>query len=207
MKLQLALDVLHTDEALRLAEATREHVDIFEIGTPLIKHEGIRVIKAFRDRFPDRELLVDLKTMDVGEYETGFCFEAGADLVTVLGVADNRTVLGTMESARRYGGRIVADLINVPDVVSRARALEGLGVDMLAVHTGIDQQHGGRTPFDDLRQVIRAVGISVLVAGGIDLACIDAVVAEGPAVVVVGAGITSAEDPWGAAAGMKAKLR
>jgi 3-hexulose-6-phosphate synthase len=103
MKLQLALDVLHTDEALRLAEVTHEHVDILEIGTPLIKHEGIRVIEAFRARFPDRQLLVDLKTMDAGAYETGFCFDAGADLITVLGAADDRTALGAMESARRYG--------------------------------------------------------------------------------------------------------
>ena len=44
MKLQLAIDVLHTDQALRLAEAARPYVDIFEIGTPLIKHEGMRVI-------------------------------------------------------------------------------------------------------------------------------------------------------------------
>jgi 3-keto-L-gulonate-6-phosphate decarboxylase len=46
--------------------------------------------------------IVDLKTMDVGEYESDFCFEAGADIVTVLGIADIDTIKGSIKSAKKH---------------------------------------------------------------------------------------------------------
>ena len=36
MKLQVAMDVLTTDDALALAGKVAAHVDIIELGTPLI---------------------------------------------------------------------------------------------------------------------------------------------------------------------------
>ena len=46
MKLQVAMDVLTTADALTLAGQVAEHVDIIELGTPLIKAEGSRAITA-----------------------------------------------------------------------------------------------------------------------------------------------------------------
>jgi len=105
LKLQLALDMLSTEEALKLVKETAEHIDIIEIGTPLIKHEGVKLIRVMREKFPDKTILVDLKTMDVGEYESNFCFEAGADIVTVLGVADIDTTRGSIRSCKEVWGK------------------------------------------------------------------------------------------------------
>jgi hypothetical protein len=40
-------------------------VDIVEMGTPLLKTQGVsNVVPAFRKRFPDALLLADMKTME-----------------------------------------------------------------------------------------------------------------------------------------------
>jgi len=50
--IQLALDSLDFDQTISLAEQTAPYVDIFEIGTPCIKHNGINIVKELRERFP-----------------------------------------------------------------------------------------------------------------------------------------------------------
>ena len=88
MKLQVAIDLLTTEAALELAGQVAEYVDIIELGTPLIKAEGLPVITAIKNAHPDKIVFADLKTMDAGELEADIAFKAGADLVTVLGAAD-----------------------------------------------------------------------------------------------------------------------
>ncbi|RYY09414.1 MAG: 3-hexulose-6-phosphate synthase, partial [Alphaproteobacteria bacterium] len=67
MKLQFAMDTLTTAAALELAAAAAPHVDILELGTPLIKSEGVSAITAIKDAHPDKVVFADLKTMDAGE--------------------------------------------------------------------------------------------------------------------------------------------
>jgi 3-hexulose-6-phosphate synthase len=207
MKLQLALDVLEMEKAISLASMTRNYVDIIEIGTPLIKHEGIGVVKALKRLFPEKEILVDTKTMDVGEYEADFCFNAGADIVTVLGVADLETIKGSIKSARKHNGKVMVDLINVHDKCGRAREVEEAGADFIGIHSGIDQQNNGHTPLMDLATISGKVNIPVFVAGGINLKTVDSIVEKKPRVVVVGGAITSAENPEESARMIKERLK
>ncbi|MEV4649659.1 orotidine 5'-phosphate decarboxylase / HUMPS family protein, partial [Saccharopolyspora sp. NPDC049357] len=69
MKLQVALDVATLEDALTLARQTAEHVDILELGTPLIKSEGLDAIKAIKAAHPDKLVFADMKTADAGELE------------------------------------------------------------------------------------------------------------------------------------------
>ena len=55
--IQLALDSLDFDQTLNLAEQTAPYIDIFEIGTPCIKHNGVELVKALRSKFPDKLIL------------------------------------------------------------------------------------------------------------------------------------------------------
>lgn len=206
MQLQLALDMLDTETALRVAAAAAPYVDILEIGTPLIKHEGLSVLRALRERFPDKKILVDLKTMDVGRYEADFCFSAGADMTTVLGVADDATIAGALDAARAHGKEAVVDLINVADKPGRARAVQALGARCVGVHSGIDQQLQGQSPLADLLAVRAAVPIGIAVAGGIDAQSLPAIKAAGPDIVVVGGAISGAADPAQAARRLREML-
>lgn len=206
MRLQLALDMLSSEAALNAAKAVEPYVDIIEIGTPLIKHEGLGVLHLLRRNFPQKTLLVDLKTMDVGQYEADFAFGAGADMVTVLGVADDATIAGAAASAAAHGKAAVVDLISVVDKPTRARRAQELGARFVAVHSGIDQQKQGQSPLTDLRAVREAVSIGVMVAGGIKLETLPQVVSLGPDIVVVGGAITGASDPAAAARAIRAAM-
>ena len=68
-KLQVAIDLLSTKEALELAAKVAPYVDIIELGTPLIKSEGLAVIKAMKAAHPDKLVFADFKTADTGELE------------------------------------------------------------------------------------------------------------------------------------------
>lgn len=200
MKLQLALDDISLSDALALVDSIQEHVDIVEVGTPLIIEEGLTPVRQLKQRFPHLEVLADAKIMDAGEYETRLALEAGADYVTVLGVTDLATVTGCLKTAERYGRTVVVDMICVDDLRGRIHELERIGVSALAVHTGVDQQALGRTPLEDLK-VMRSVSRRslIFVAGGITLESLPQYVALGADVVIVGGGIRHSPDPAGQA--------
>ena len=107
------MDVLTTEAALELAAQVAPYVDIIELGTPLIKAEGLRAVTAIKAAHPDKIVFADLKTMDAGELEADIAFAAGADLVTVLGTAGNSTIIGAVAAATKHGKGIVVDLIGV----------------------------------------------------------------------------------------------
>jgi 3-hexulose-6-phosphate synthase len=196
MKLQLALDDIALPEALRLGERVRGFVDIIEIGTPLIIEEGMSPVRAFKAQFPDLEVLADVKIMDAGELEARTAFEAGADYVTVLAVTDLATVEACLKVAAQYGRTVVADMICVADLPRRVAELERLGVTVLAVHTGVDQQARGRTPIDDLAELkAHSRSSTIFVAGGITLATLPRYLKLGADVGIVGGAIRHAPDP------------
>ena len=200
MKLQLALDDITLTAALTLVDKVREYIDIIEVGTPFLYEEGLAAVRELRKRFPEKEVLADMKIMDAGEYETRQALKAGADNVTVLGVTDILTVKGCLAVAAEFGKTIVVDMICEPDLASRIKQLEAVGVRALAVHTGVDQQAAGRTPLDDLRVMKSASRSSrIFVAGGINATTLPDYARRGADVVIVGGGICHAKDPVAAA--------
>ncbi len=197
---QMALDSLDFDATVALATKVAPHVDILEIGTPCIKHNGIKLLETLRAKFPNNKILVDLKTMDAGFYESEPFYKAGADIVTVLGTADIGTIKGVIDAANKYGKQAQVDLINVTDKKARTLEVAKLGAHIIGVHTGLDQQAAGQTPFTDLALVNSLnTGAKVSVAGGIKAATVKQVIDAGANIVVAGAAIYGAADPAAAA--------
>ena len=198
---QMALDSLDFDATVALATKVAPHVDILEIGTPCIKHNGIEMLKTLRAKFPNNKILVDLKTMDAGFYEAEPFYKAGADICTVLGTADIGTIKGVIDVANKYGKMAQVDLINVADKKARTLEVAKLGAHIIGVHTGLDQQAAGQTPFNDLAMVTALnTGAKVSVAGGVKAATVRQVVDAGADIVVAGAAIYGAADPAASAA-------
>ena len=198
--IQMALDSLDFDQTVALADQVAPYVDIFEIGTPCIKYNGINLVKELRKRFPNQLLLVDLKTMDAGEYEAGAFYAAGADICTVLGVSGLATIGGVIKAAKKHGAEVQVDLINVPNKGECARESAKLGAQIMGVHTGLDAQAAGQTPFGDLNDIARlGLGVRISVAGGIKPATVEQVVKAGANIIVVGAAIYGAPSPAEAA--------
>lgn len=200
MKLQIALDDISLENGLQLVEKVRNYVDIIEIGSPFIIDEGMHAVRAFRAKFPEKEILADTKIMDAGDYEAELTYKAGADYCTVLGVTDTRTVQGCLEAAKRYQKKVFVDMICVPDLEQRVKELEAVGVTCLGVHTGVDQQAMGRTPLQDLAQMKKASRHSeISVAGGINAETVQKYIDLGADIAIVGGGINHAKDPVAAA--------
>jgi 3-hexulose-6-phosphate synthase len=197
---QLALDSLDFQQTLKLAEQAAPYVDIFEIGTPCIKANGINLVSALRKKFPAHLILVDLKTMDAGEYEATPFYAAGADICTVLGVSGLATIAGVIKAANKHKAEVQVDLINVPDKVACARESAKLGAHIIGVHTGLDAQAAGQTPFADLQAVADlGLNVRISVAGGIKAATVQQVAKAGANIAVVGAAIYGAPSPAAAA--------
>ncbi|MXY48011.1 MAG: hypothetical protein F4Y38_01795 [Gemmatimonadetes bacterium] len=146
MLLQLALDTPHADTVRRLLDETAGDVDIIELGTPLLIRYGVDIIAGISRDYPDKKILADLKIADAGAVEAGLAFDAGADIVTVLGTAHPATLREAGERAKRSGGRVMADLITARDVdeaVSLARRLDRSGLDFICMHTAFDARGQG----------------------------------------------------------------
>jgi len=199
---QMALDSLDFDATMALAETVAPHVDILEIGTPCIKHNGIPLLKALRAKFPDNKILVDLKTMDAGEYEAEPFYAAGGDICTVLGAAGIATIKGVIAAAKKHGGECQVDMINVNDKAAFAKECVAAGAQIIGVHTGLDAQAAGHTPFADLADIAAAVGdtAKISVAGGVKADTAQQVKDAGASIIVAGAAIYGAADPAAAAA-------
>lgn len=195
-EIQMALDSLDFDATMALAEAVAPYVDILEIGTPCIKYNGLKLVKALKAAHPDKKILVDLKTMDAGEYESTPFYEAGGDICTVLGVSDKATMGGVIKAANANNAEAQIDLISVTDKVATATEAAANGAQIIGVHTGLDAQAAGGTPFADLAMIAGlGMDVKISVAGGINKDTIQSTVQAGAAIVVVGAAIYGAPSP------------
>ena len=206
MKLQVSVDLVSLEQAMKMLEEVAPYVDVIEAGTPLIKNEGLKAVETFKQYFPDKLIFADMKTMDAGELEAELAFKANADFTTVLAVANDATIKGAVAAARKYNKYVTGDMIGVSDREKRARELESLGVNYLEIHSGLDEQALGGSPLSAIQIIRDAVKIPLSVAGGIKENTIQQVEAAGADMVAVGAAIYSAQSPGEAAHRLREKI-
>jgi 3-hexulose-6-phosphate synthase len=209
--IQISLDVTSIDEALALGRAAvNAGVDWLEAGTPLILAEGLHGVRALRREFPDVPLVADLKTMDGAGLEAEMMFQAGANMVVVMGVAHDASIIEQVKMAQRYGGKVMCDVMLCADKPQRARQAQDLGVDYIIVHTGFDERNmiHGLSPLDDLPGVLAAVTIPVQAVGGLTVEQAIQTLAMGAQIVVFGAPLVISGTAFKAADGdFEAQLR
>ncbi|MFN8441363.1 MAG: 3-hexulose-6-phosphate synthase [Caldilineaceae bacterium] len=205
--LQLALDDLDLDRACALALQLEEYFGLLEAGTPLIKRYGMEAVCHLRQTVPHKPLVADMKTMDAGALEANLAFDAGANIMTVLGCASNTTIQAALDVALQRQQSIAVDLVNVADKTTRARELAQMGVHFIAVHTASDDQRQGRTPLADLTEVRAAVDCQLMVAGGITPQSLPALLLHKPNILIVGSFVTKAADPLAAAQQLHALIQ
>ena len=189
--LQVALDVLELERAIEIGKESLEGgADWLEVGTPLIKSEGMNAIRALKDAFPEVNIVADMKTMDTGAIEMEMAAKSGASVVSILAVADNAVIEEAVKSARKYGVAVMVDIMNTEDPVRRAKELEEMGVDYVCVHVGIDQQMKGMDVLSLLENVSAAISTPLAVAGGMNAEMALEAVNLGADVIIVGGNIT-----------------
>jgi 3-hexulose-6-phosphate synthase len=199
VKLQLAMDTLDGDEALRLAECTAPLVDILEVGTPLIKSVGIGIVRKLKSIHPEKVILADLKSSDVGAYEAHMAFTAGADIVTTQGITTIATIREVQREADKWGRRAEVDMTGVKDPVARAKVVKEAGVSLVLYHRSIDEEVTEGALWDEkavntVREMCN-LGLDVAVAGGIHYDILPLLRGVPIYGIVIGRGITAQPDP------------
>jgi 3-hexulose-6-phosphate synthase / 6-phospho-3-hexuloisomerase len=202
--LQVALDLTELSRALQIArEAVPGGADWIEAGTPLIKSEGMEAVRALKAEFPGNTIIADMKIADTGTLEVEMAAKAGAGIVCILAEADDAVIAEAVRAARLYGVRLMADLINTPEPVPRAKQLEAMGVDIVVAHVGIDQQMMGKSSIDLLGSLTGEVTVPVAVAGGLDVVTAAQAVLHGAGIVIVGGAIIRSADVTASAAAIR----
>ena len=195
MKLQIALDLVEEEKALNIAEVIAPFVEILEVGTPLLKSAGIKIIHTLKQRFPSNLILADTKTMDVGELEAKLVFNAGADMMTVCAAAPIETIQAAIKTAHNLKKKVIVDFIGIEDKLERAKKIISLNPDYFNIHTAIDVQVAKGKSFKDLALFKENFSIPLSVAGGITPEDIPEIMKYKPSIIVVGGFVTKASDP------------
>jgi 3-keto-L-gulonate-6-phosphate decarboxylase len=170
---QISVDVATVEQGLGVAGAALAGgVGIVEMGTPLLKNEGVsKVVPAFRRTFPEALLLADMKTMDGGAFEARAVFAGGGnimDFLALAGVDTARAICAVRDEFRRADPELprlaFADIL-VPHQGPAAQAIEvalrmlEAGVDGVGIHLQADARRADPTLIESnyLGSVARAL--------------------------------------------------
>jgi 3-hexulose-6-phosphate synthase len=189
---QISVDVATVEQGLTVARAALAGgVNILEMGTPLLKNQGVaNVVPAFRRQFPEAILLADMKTMDGGAGEARTVYAGGGNIVDFLalsGVETAKGICAARNEFRRAGPelpRLAFSDIMLPHQGPAAQAVEvalrmlDAGVDGVGIHLQVDARRADPTLIerdylgDVARAVFERVGKSapVQVVGGLSVA-------------------------------------
>jgi 3-hexulose-6-phosphate synthase len=189
---QISVDVATLEQGLAVAGAALAGgVNIVEMGTPLLKNQGVaNVVPAFRRKFPEALLLADMKTMDGGGFEARAVYSGGGNIVDFLalaGVDTAKAICAARDEFRRGDSdlpRLVFADIMVPHQGPAAQAIGvalrmiEAGVDAVGVHLQADARRAdpelikSRYLGDVARTVFEQVGRAapVQVVGGLSVA-------------------------------------
>jgi len=195
--LQIALDVpdLNRTKTI-LAQLPRSDRIILEAGTPLIKKYGTKVIHDLREIAKDVFIIADMKTLDVGQVEVDLAYEETADAVVASGLASKETLDRFIYEAKRLGIYAVVDMMDVKSPLETLQSLEQLP-DVVIIHRGIDEEHGGLTRWNLIREIKEAFAgkkILVAVAGGIDPSTAPKALESGADILIAGRYVTQSKD-------------
>ncbi len=204
-KLQIAMDLFHIEEAIKILDEVADYVDIIEVGSPLGISEGAAAIKSLRERYPDKFIFSDIKVMDGGGEVPVSVIKAGCDMFSVLGVADDNTIKAAVQLAKENNVKVLVDMCNVIDMEARALEIEKLGPDYLCCHVAYDVQDTGVDPIEELRR-LEVSKLPKAIAGGIKLSTFEKAVNSSAEIIICGAGLVQQENRKEIAIQMRAIL-
>jgi 3-keto-L-gulonate-6-phosphate decarboxylase len=189
---QISVDVATIEQGLAVAGAALAGgVNIVEMGTPLLKNQGVaNVVPTFRRKFPEALLLADMKTMDGGAFEARAVYAGGGNIIDFLalaGVDTAKAICTVRDEFRRNDPALprlaFADIL-VPQQGPAAQAAEvalrmlDAGLDAVGIHLQADARRADPTLIEKnyldgvARAIFERVGgaAPVQVVGGLSVA-------------------------------------
>ena len=133
-------------------------------------------------------------------------FDAGADMMTVIGGAALATVEQALSVAQERGKEMLMELTGVRDILERAVEWRKIGVDRIVYHREWDAQAAGRQWGEGDKDTIRKLidmGFKVTATGGLTQELLPFFADLPVSVLICGRGIREAADPRAAAREMR----
>lgn len=193
MKIQVAIDRVTLEQAKRLTEELNT-ADIIEIGTSLTKDYGLTCVHELLPHKGTAKLLADIKTIDEGAYEFQQYFEAGADILTVMGASAVATLDSCYEVTQRYGKEMLIDLLECSD--EKIARISHYPKAIYSLHFSSDAG-GEHDVVKELQQFIQKYPKikRLALAGGLTEASLKALKNTPLEIGIVGGAVTKADDP------------
>lgn len=195
--LQISLDNPELDRAKKvIAQLPGSDRIIIEVGTPLIKRYGTKVINELREVAKGMFFVADLKTLDVGKVEVDIAYEETADAVVASGLAPAETLDAFIHEAKRLAVYGAVDMLNVEDPLKKLKSLKEFP-EIIILHRGIDQETGrahGLEIIPEIRQTFKDKKFLIAVAGGIVPETAKEALQKGADIIIVGRYITQSKD-------------
>ncbi len=211
--IQVALDHPALEHQMKVVkQLPKSDRILLEIGTPFLKKYGMESIKKIRELAPQKFIVADLKTLDVGKLEVDFAFDATADAVVASGLASSSSLDKFILEAQRLGIYGFVDTMEVDDPIGKLSSLKQIP-DVVILHRAIDVEQATEAQSPDAAQKARwalvpkikelykdrklASGrdrVLVAVAGGIEPKTAKYALGQGADILIVGRYIASSKD-------------
>lgn len=167
---------------------------LIEAGTPFVKREGVRGIRALRKLWPG-QIVADIKTTDGALGEVDMVRSAGATAATVMGSSPVETLSLFIEQCNRLGMDSMIDMLGVKDPLHVLRELR-VPPSVVVLHRGRDEEttRGKVIQYRHVKRIKSKYNVIISAAGGVDLREARSAIFNGANIVVVN--IVRPDAPW-----------
>lgn len=209
--LQVALDTVLLDQlGLMISQAVAGGADQIEVGTPLLKRYGTRVVTLARSFVPPEvPLYVDVKMIDFPNEELVPVLDAGATAVTAVAWSDDACLSVAHELTQARGADLYVSAMGYDPSLLAERALEivALGIPNLVAHgAGLSAAAACAAALGQAEVLDGSVGARMSIGGGLGAANVAQVARYKPRTVIVGRSVTRADDVAAEVSLIKARL-
>jgi 3-hexulose-6-phosphate synthase len=194
MKVQISFDKPDLEKALSIAAQIAPYADIFEVGTQLIYHHGIKAVEAFKEAFPKKIIFADCKIADRGKEAVTLFAQAGADWVTVMAGTGKEVIHASCTTAENLKIKVMLDLLDASEVGQSALEAKNLGASALLFHQASDEQES-LTFLDKWDMVKGNTDLPIFISAKIRRETAQEVLDVNPYGIIIGRSITDAENP------------
>ena len=170
------------------------HRILIEAGTPFIKREGMRGVRALRAMWSGI-IVADMKTTDGGAQEVRMARAAGANAISVLGGSPSETLDAFIAQCQQLNMLSMIDLLGVEDPLDVLRPLQ-MPPDVAVLHRGRDEEstQGKVIEYRHVKRMRSKYDFVISAAGGVDLRESRSAIFNGANIVVVN--LVRPGDPW-----------
>ncbi len=194
MKLHISFNQTSLHKALECAEQVAPWCDAFRLGPVLLFSRGMSAVLAFKNAFPQKELICETKISDHEKEIIDTIYKAGGQAVSILCSTHRNIIRSAVLYAHSLGVSCFLDLIGSQTLSQNALDAAELGVDALQVHylLSFSQQESVQEQWELLKNNTR---LPIYISTGINRNTIDAAIKLKPTGIIIGGSITDQISP------------